>query len=243
MKYLVDTHTHTIVSGHAYTTFLENVQEASNIGLKVLGTTDHGPSMPGGPNLFYFNNFKVMPRKLKGVTLLHGCEANIIDFKGMLDIPDFTQKKLDVIIASLHDVCIRPGSREENTEALINVMENPYVDMLGHIGNPSFPINEEAVIKKAKEKNVLIEINNGSFVSRKGCEETCKKVANLCKKHKVNIIVGSDSHVCFQIGRFPKADKMLEEVGMPEELVMNNEENKILKYLKNKGKLKDLNLD
>ena len=81
MKYLVDTHTHTIVSGHAYTTFLENVQEASNIGLKVLGTTDHGPSMPGGPNLFYFNNFRVMPRKLKGVTLLHGCEANIIDFK------------------------------------------------------------------------------------------------------------------------------------------------------------------
>ncbi len=52
MKYLVDTHTHTIVSGHAYTTFLENVEEASNIGLKVLGTTDHGPSMPG--DLIYF---------------------------------------------------------------------------------------------------------------------------------------------------------------------------------------------
>ncbi len=47
MKYLVDTHTHTIVSGHAYTTFLENVEEASNIGLKVLGTTDHAQVCQG----------------------------------------------------------------------------------------------------------------------------------------------------------------------------------------------------
>lgn len=28
MKYVVDVHTHTIVSGHAYTTLLENVREA-----------------------------------------------------------------------------------------------------------------------------------------------------------------------------------------------------------------------
>lgn len=69
------------------------------------------------------------------------------------------------------------------------------------------------------------------------------KGSKFMQKHKVNIIVGSDSHVCFQIGRFPKADNMLKEIGMPEELIINNEENKILKYLKNKGKLKDLNLD
>lgn len=243
MKYVVDTHTHTIVSGHAYTTFLENVEQASKIGLKVLGTTDHGPKMPGGPHIFHFGNFKVLPRKLKGVTLLHGCEANIIDFKGMLDIPDFIQEKMDVIIASLHDVCIRPGSREKNTEALLNAMENPNVDILGHIGNRSFPIIEEEVVKKAKEKDKIIEINNGSFKSRVGSEITCEKVAKLCKEYKVKVILSTDSHICYQIGNFDFAEKILDKVHMPEELIMNTDENKILKYLKSKGKLKDINLD
>jgi putative hydrolase len=36
---------------------------------------------------------------------------------------------------------------------------------------------------------------------------------------------------------------MLMDIGMPQELIMNTESSKILKYLKNKGKLKDLKLD
>ena len=72
MKYVVDTHTHTTAGGHAYTTWLENVKQASEIGLKLLGTTEHGPKMPGGPHIFYFGNLGVMPRELYGVTLLHG---------------------------------------------------------------------------------------------------------------------------------------------------------------------------
>jgi len=243
MKYVLDTHTHTIFSGHAYTTWLENIKEASNIGIKVLATTDHGPRMPGGPHLFYFNNLRVMPRKLYGVLHLKGCEANIIDANGKLDIPEITQKKLDIIIASLHDVCMRPGSIDENTQALLNVMDNRNVDIIGHSGNPAFPIWEEEVIKKAKEKDILIEINNGSFGSRVGSEENCTEIANLCKKHEVNIVLGSDAHTCFHIGRFPKAEKILKDVGIPDELIMNTDEFKIIKYLKKKGKLDDINLD
>ena len=125
MKYNLDLHTHTIASGHAYTTLLENIKEASEIGLKVLGTSDHGPSMPGGPHLFYFANMRVLPRELYGVTLLHGCEVNIVDYDGKLDIPEKTLKNLDFVIASLHDVCIKPGTRDENTNCLLKVMENP----------------------------------------------------------------------------------------------------------------------
>lgn len=243
MKYLVDVHTHTIVSGHAYTTWLENVKQAANIGLKVLGTTDHGPNMPGGPKLIYFGNFKAMPRQLYGVTLLRGCEANIINIDGGIDIPEFIQKKLDIIIASLHDICIKPGSIEENTQTLLNVMDNPLVDIIGHSGNPIFPINEEEVVKKAKEKNILIEINNGSFGSRIGSEENCVKIAKLCKKYNVNIILGSDSHTCFQIGRFEKSETMLQEIKFPEKLIMNIDPNRLLSYLQKKGKLLDIKLD
>lgn len=246
MKYVLDTHTHTTASGHAYNTLFENLKEASENGIEVLAATDHGPKMPGASHIFYFGNLKVLPRKINGVTLLKGCEANIIDFKGNLDIPDRVQKKLDIIIASLHDVCIEAGSREENTEALIGAMKNHNVDIIGHSGNPVFPIYEDEVVKAAKKYNVLIEINNSSLgknASRAGSFEICTKIAKLCKEQGVMVAIGSDAHCCFQIGKFDAAHEMLMDVGMPQELIMNTEGSKIIKYLKNKGKLEDINLD
>ena len=41
MEYIVDTHTHTIASGHAYNTILEMAKAASEKGIKLLGITDH----------------------------------------------------------------------------------------------------------------------------------------------------------------------------------------------------------
>ena len=42
-------------------------------------------------------------------------------------------------------------------------MENKDVDILGHPGNPSFPIDKDKVVLAAKKTNTLIEINNSSF--------------------------------------------------------------------------------
>lgn len=243
MGYVVDTHTHTVSSGHAYSTLLENLQWANKIGLKVLATTDHGPMMPGGPHLFHFGNMKVVPRAVNGVIHLRGCEANIIDFEGKLDVKDDYLKRLDLILASLHDACLNPGTEEENTRAVLKAMDNPYVDILGHLGNPVFPINKEAVVIKAKETGKIIEINNGSFNSRPGCEDNCLEIALLCKKYKVPVSLGSDAHICYAIGDFTKAEKILQKADMPEELIINTNKDKILMYLKNKGKLKDLYLD
>ncbi|MFD3155739.1 phosphatase [Haloimpatiens sp. FM7330] len=244
MKNILDTHTHTIVSGHAYSTLMENINEAAKKGLKILGTTEHGPAMPGGPNIFYFGNLKVLPRKVNGVIILKGCEANIMDFDGNLDIPERYEKKLDIMIASLHDACMKPGNKDENTKALIKVMDNPYVDIIGHSGNPCFPIWEEEVIKAAKQKNVLIEINNSSFVtSRIGSKDNCAKIAELCKKYKTKIIINSDSHFCKSIGDFKEAIEMLEKVGIEDSLIMNTDERKLIDYLHSKGKVQDIVLD
>lgn len=247
MNYVIDTHTHTIASGHAYNTLFENLKEASDKGVQVLACTDHGPKMPGASHEWYFPNLRVLPRQIYGVTLLKGCEANIMDFQGNLDISDRIQKSLDIIIASLHDACIEPGSREQNTAAVINAMKNPLVDIIGHCGNPVFPIYEEEVVRAAKEYGVLIEINNSSLLkqggSRAGSSEICKKVAGLCREYNAQIVIGSDAHCCLQIGDFKEAHEMLMEVGMPEELIINTEADKIISYLKNKGKLQGLSLD
>lgn len=45
----VETHYHTIASGHAYSTVLEGVMYAKKYGMKGLAVTDHGPAMPGLP--------------------------------------------------------------------------------------------------------------------------------------------------------------------------------------------------
>lgn len=238
MKYPVDLHTHTVASGHAYTTLLENAEYASKIGIQILGTTDHAPSMPGAPHIWYFENFRALPRKIFGVTMLYGSETNIVDYEGNIDLPVETQEKLDVIIASMHDPVMKPNKNIDlNTRAFLNVMDNPRVDIIGHSGNPSFPIDEEALVKKAKEKDILIEINNSSFVrSRVGSEKTCTKIARLCKDYNVKIILNSDAHCCFHIGNFDAALKMLKSINMPEELIVNRNTEEVLNYLKSRGK-------
>lgn len=238
MKYVLDVHTHTIVSGHAYSTLLENAKYASEIGLELLGTTDHGPSMPGAPHEWYFGNLKVLPRELFGVTMLYGCEANIIDYEGNLDLPIDRQKKLDILIASIHEPIMKANKNSDlNTTALLKAMDNPNVHILGHSGNPKFPIHEEEIVKKAKEKNILIEINNSSFISsRIGSEKNCSKIASLCKEYDVKIILNSDSHFAYRIGGFDAAIKVLKQIDMPEELIINKSKEDFLDFLRAKGK-------
>ena len=77
LRALMDLHTHTLASGHAYSTLKENLEEAKKMGLKVLGTSEHARMMPGTAPLIYFQNFKVIPKEVDGVRLVNGIEANI----------------------------------------------------------------------------------------------------------------------------------------------------------------------
>lgn len=236
MDLLIDMHNHTIASGHAYSTVLEIAVEASRKGLRMIGITDHGPTMPGVLNSAFTGNLGILPDFIYGVEVLGGIEANILDKDGKLDIPERRLKRLDIIIAGLHDNCIESWGEKGNTVALINTMENKYVDIIAHPGNPAFPIDKEAIVLKAKETNTLIEINNGSFYNRLGSEENCYEITELCKMHGVPVIVGSDSHFSFEVGRFDKAIKLLEKIRMPEELVMNTSVEKFKEFLQKKGK-------
>ena len=68
--YVLDLHTHTYASGHAYNTMNEMVLAAKEKGLQLLGITDHAPSMPGTMGLLYFFNLKVARRE-KYISLIH----------------------------------------------------------------------------------------------------------------------------------------------------------------------------
>lgn len=242
MNFSSDLHTHTIVSGHAYTTLLENIDFCAQNGIKILGTSDHGPTMPGAPHIWYFGNLRIVPRIIKGVTILKGCEANILDINGNIDMPEHESGSLDYMIASFHEPVFFPSSLEDHTNAMLNAIDkNNKVEIVGHLGNPNYSIDFDAIVKKAKDKDIMIEINNSSILgtSRSGSNNNCTNIAKLCMKYGTKIILSSDSHINFSIGHFDESLEMLKSIDFPTELIMN-EPDKLIEHFKNKGKLQDI---
>ncbi len=231
----VDGHIHTFECGHAYNTITEMAKAGKENGMELICWTEHGPGLPNGSTFSFFNNMRVIPPEIEGVRVLKGMEANILP-NGKLDLYKNLRNKMEVVSASLHNATFPPQSKEENTEAVISALQNPYVDYVCHLGNPRYPIDYETVIKEAKKNNKIIEINNGSFYIRKGSKDNCINIAELCKKHDVPVIVGTDAHWSGAVGRFPYARKALEIAEFPEELIMNTDPQKLLNYLEAKGK-------
>ncbi len=235
-KYIVDTHVHTISSGHAYSTLSDYVEEAKIKGLKMFALTDHAPKMPGASHWYHIANQRVIPSVIDGIEILKGVEVNIMDYDGKLDLPDKLLCKLDLVIASLHGPCIKPGTKEENTNALINVMKNQNVDIIGHAGNPDYEIDIEKFVKAAKKYNCAIEINNSSDnLTRFGSNKNCVKIAEYAKEYGVYITTGSDAHYKTYLGDFAEIEKIFEEVGIDDEFVLTTSIDKLKKYLESKG--------
>ena len=183
---------------------------------------------------------------IDGVKVLKGIEANIIDYEGSLDLPGKYLKELDIVLAGLHEICLAPSSKEENTNAVIGAMNNPYVDIIVHPGNPQYPLDYDQIVEEAAKTKTLIEINNSSFVSsRRGSYENCLYVARKCLELGVPMSLGSDTHYADDVGDFSKAERIVREVGLTEELIINTDTMKLLNYLRQKGKrpLRDVRTD
>lgn len=233
-KYLIDIHAHSIASGHAYNTIREMAEDAALRGLTHLGITEHAPKMPGTCHEMYFLNLRVVERSQKGVRLLMGAELNIMDYKGRVDLPEYLIKRLDIVIASLHTPCIKGGSVEDNTSAVIYAIRNPLINIIGHPDDSRFPLDYEAVVKAAKEYHTLLELNNNSLKPdgpRPGTQENDRVMLSLCKKYNVPIALGSDAHCAERVGVLDNAVKLLEEMDFPEELVVNRDYNELKKFL------------
>lgn len=235
MKDVLDVHTHTYASGHAYSTMKEMIEAAKRKGLKVFGITDHAPHMPGSAHEYYFMNLKAVPKDGYGIKLILGAELNIIDYSGSTDISSKSLKSLDYAIASLHPPCIEAGNIEENTSAIIGAMRNPKVIIIGHPDNPRFPVDFDLIAKAAKDKKVLLELNNSSYNVngyRIGSREQAKLMLKACQKYQTEVIMGSDAHIEFEIGNHKNSMEVIEQNNFPEELVVNTSEEKFLKYMR-----------
>lgn len=225
MKCLLDVHTHTVASGHAFSSLQEMVDAAAEKGLQILGITEHAPGIPGTCAPIYFRNLHVVPRHIKGVELLLGVELNIIDYKGTVDLDEAMLKMLDIRIAGLHSLCYTPGTEEENTDAVIGAIRNPYVNIISHPGDGTALLQFEPIVLAAKECGTLLEINNSSLnpvrhkvMARKNNLE----ILRLCKQYEVPVILGSDAHISYDIANYCWIYELLQLAEFPEKLILND---------------------
>lgn len=241
MEILVDLHTHTVASGHAYSTITENAQAAAKKGLKLLGMTDHGPSMPGAPHLYHFGNLSILPAEISGVQILRGVEANIVSHEGELDIPLRYLDKMQVVLVGLHVYCYPGGTCEQNTQAFIKAMENPFTNIMVHPGRPEFELDLEKVARASAELGVPVEINNSSLSPEKnGAWDNCRRFAQYMKKYGGPVILGSDAHFWDRVGEFKFALELANGVGISEQQILNYSPKRVLEYLAQRQKLRPL---
>lgn len=233
-KSKVDVHTHTVASGHAYSTIAEMVSMAASRGIEILGITEHGPAIPGTCQPIYYTNLHVIPRLWQDVRLMLGSEVNILDTTGRLDLDEATLAKLDIVIAGIHGRCWQGGTREQNTAGMIAAIRHPRVNIISHPVDGSADIDIEAVVLAARDAHTLLEVNNHSLAPTRGLSAARPgnvELLRLSKHYDVPVILGSDAHIALQIADYHRLWPLLEEVDFPQELIVNHQPQAFLDYL------------
>jgi DNA polymerase (family 10) len=177
---------------HSHTTWSDGrdplermVLAARARGYDYLAVTDHPRGTLAEQNL----EIDALNERFKPFRILKGIEVNIrID--GSLSLPDEVLAERDWVIASLHAAFDR-----NPTERVLAAMENPHVDMIGHltarkinIRGPA-SVDVERVVEKAVETGTFLEIN--SQPNRLDLRDTHARMAG---EAGVKIAVNTDAH-------------------------------------------------
>lgn len=232
----IDLHTHTIASKDALNTVYEMAREAQEKGIELLALTEHGPKNPCGPPLNYFVTSVKIPRKIFGLEILMGCETNIMDLQGGLDLVGRTATSQDIILAGIHmNAGITPTSEEEHTKAVLGAMGNPYTDIITHPYQARVRIDMEKVVAESYERQIPLEINCthiGYIEKEKAVIEEVAKMIELVKDYKWSLVVTSDAHIASQIGD----DSILERLNLREllvdDIILNKSVEDVKQFLK-----------
>lgn len=231
--FIADLHMHTIMSGHAFGTVRDMAEVAAERNLKVIGITEHGPGIPGTCDPIYFRNIVDAPRNLSGVELLYGSEVNVLN-GGKLSLDRRHLDCLDYAVAGIHGLCYENEGIVKNTDNVIRCMEDHKVKFISHPDDDHYPLDYEALVQGAKAYNTALELNNSSLRKpslRPNCVANYEKMIPLCMEHGVYIVVNTDSHNHTQVGDFSYAIALLERIGINEHLILNNDMDKMKKFL------------
>jgi len=237
----IDLHIHSIASGHAFNTVYEIAEAARDKGLKMIGITDHGPAVLGAPVKPYFYVTKRVPKKLFGVEVLMGCEANILDINGLLDLPKEYLSMQAILFAGLHKHTSYTGeTKEDNTQAIIGAIRSPFVHAISHPCDPHyFPVNVKAIVKAASEHDVALEINCVRLKRFRRFKEYIEQTSFMIEYAQdlgVKLLISTDAHVASEIGDDSIIDELNLRKVIKEECILNTSIRKVKYFLETKKK-------
>jgi len=163
-----DLHTHSTWSD-GKGTIEEMARAAKKAGLKLIAITDHSHSIGviGGMDVKAVRKRRkeieaVQEKMGKSIRILQGVEVEI-KADGQLDYPDEVLAELDIVIASLHVSLRQP--RKKVTQRMLNAIQNPNVDIIGHptgrlvAEREPADLDMDVVFAAAAESGVALEIN------------------------------------------------------------------------------------
>jgi len=190
-----DLHCHTSYNGGEHT-IEEMAEEVIKMGYSYLGITDHSKSLriENGLDekrlLEQKKHIDKLNKKYTNFKLLSGVEVDILK-DGSLDIDDEVLKKLDYVSISIHSGF--KMTKEEMTKRILKAMDNPYIKTLNHptgmiLGKrEGYLVDTEAIIKKAKERGIALEINSYRC-------DLSSQLAKMAKNAGVKLVINSDAH-------------------------------------------------
>ena len=190
-----DLHVHSNWSDGA-SSIEELAERALKMGYRYIAITDHSKSLKVAGGLSEEELFKRneeidrLNEKFKGkIRILKGAEVDILP-DGRLDYSDEVLSQLDFVVAAIHS-----RFSHDNTERILKAMENPYVNVIAHptgriIGQrEGYPLDLEAVFKKAKETGTALEVN--AYYNRLDLKDS---LCRLAVKNGVYLSISTDSH-------------------------------------------------
>jgi DNA polymerase (family 10) len=192
-----DLHSHTTLSDGRNT--LEEMAEAGRErGYAYMAITDHSASHGFGDHVTAerlwerIDEIADWNKGKRGFRLLAGSEVNI-GLDGSLDYPEDLLGALDWVVASVHTSFA--VSSKEMTARVLEAIENPYVDCVGHLTGrligrrEPYGIDVEAVAEAAARTGTMIEINGNP--NRRDLSE---QHARLAVDAGVTIVLNTDAH-------------------------------------------------
>lgn len=239
-----DYHTHTRYS-HGTGTVLENVLAASAAGLREVAITDHGPANlfgVGVRNLSAFARIRADVEAacalLPDMRILVGVEANVIDTRGTLDVPDEVLSELDIVLVGLHPMVHTRGwraagelvglnllakagtglarrARHLNTAALVAAVEKHDVDIITHPGL-HLPVDTRELARACAARQTALEINAGHGNITPG-------FVRVAAREGAFFCINSDAHRPTDVGKLETGVRVAIEAGLDLDHILNAE--------------------
>ena len=184
-----DLHTHTHWSADGKNTLEQMVAAALARGYEYYAITDHSHYLRDGRLAQQLEEIEAIRAKYPKLRILAGVEANIRS-NGEVDVPEDELAALDWVVASVHNA---PHNRP--TERVLEAMDNPYVDCIGHLTGRRIgtrgprDVDVARVIEKALEVGCFLEINGQP--DRLDLQDVHARAA---KDAGLKLVVNSDSH-------------------------------------------------